>query len=377
METLQISTSVLDWAARQAGKTLEDLGNQVVAKKNIDKFFAGKLTVRQIEKVAKITNTPFGYLFLESPPEIERPSIPDLRQIPNPDPLGQEFFEVLEDVRKKQEWYIDFLIEVGADPLEYVGKFNKQSSPETIAKDIANTAKISTATRKEAKTTEEYYRLLADKFEKIGILVFKNSIVKNSSKKGLSVSEFRGFAICDKYAPAVFINGRDAEAAWVFTLAHEVAHIWIGESGVSDLPAPTDFRSDSNIEKFCNKVAAELLTPTEEFVTLWNSSPTPSIDSISRHFKVSRLVIARKALDLRFIERSKYNEIYSQSGNASDKSGGNPFYTIPVRNSKKLTNALVKSAMEGTIMLRDAASLLNVKPDTVVNIYKNNIKDHA
>ncbi|WP_226924967.1 ImmA/IrrE family metallo-endopeptidase [Stutzerimonas stutzeri] len=377
MDTLQVSQAVLDWAAGQAGKTLESLAEEIVAKKIIDRFLAGQLTVRQLEKVAATTNIPFGYLFLEEPPTVTKPQIPDMRQIPNPAPFGSDFFEVLDDVVKKQDWYLDYLNDVGAEPLDFVGRYDKNTPAKIIAADISKTADITAETRRKARNTDEYYKILAEKFEKIGVLVFKSGIVRSNTRKSLSVAEFRGFAICNKYAPVVFINGRDAEAAWIFTLAHEIAHIWIGESGVSDIPAPTDFQSKGSIEFLCNKVAAELLTPTEEFLNLWNEEHQPSIETLSKHFKVSRLVIARKALDLGKIGRDKYHSVYAQSQRTATTSGGNPYATIPIRNSKKLTNALVRSAMEGNVLIRDAARLLNITPDTVANIYKKNLRSHA
>jgi len=71
MDTLNISPSVLDWAASQIGKTLEDLASSIASGRGIDKFLTGELTIRQLEKVAAATRTPFGYLFLDNPPELK------------------------------------------------------------------------------------------------------------------------------------------------------------------------------------------------------------------------------------------------------------------------------------------------------------------
>lgn len=376
MDTLNISPALLDWAASQIGKSLEDLASLVVSGKGIDRFVVGELTVRQLEKVAKVTHTPFGYLLLDTPPSIAKPRLPDMRQVVSPDPLGPDFFEVLDDVIAKQNWYLDYLHDIGADPLPFVGKYSTSDDPCLVAKHITETAGIDFALKKSCASQSEYFRALSESFESIGILVFKNSIVKSNSRRGLSVSEFRGFAICNEYAPAVFINGKDAEAAWIFTLAHEVAHLWIGESGVSDIPSPKDFRPGKNIESFCNSVAAEMLVPKDEFLSLWVGSEIEAIDRASRHFKVSKLVVGRRALELGKISRSAYSQLYALSYK-SGGSGGNPYATIPVRNSKKVTNALVKSAMEGSILIRDAARLLNITPDTVTNLYKKNIRAYA
>ncbi|AKF48513.1 ImmA/IrrE family metallo-endopeptidase [Pseudomonas fragariae (ex Marin et al. 2024)] len=375
METLQISPSMLDWAALKAGKTLESLAGEIVAERNRGRFLKGNLTVPQLEKVAALTNTPFGFLFLPAPPPIEKPVLPDLRQVMNPDPFGSDFFELLEDVKKKQDWFIDYLKEAGADPLPFIGRFSKNTPIKTVADDIAKAAGITYDLRKSAATPEKYFSALSERFESIGILVLKSGIVRSNTSKGLSVAEFRGFAICDDYAPLVFINGKDSEAAWVFTLAHEIAHIWIGESAVSDLPAPNEFKSVTDIEYICNKVAAELLTPAQEFIDLWDR--LHSLDQLARHFKVSRLVVARRAYDLGKIDKAAYSGVYAASWKTKTSSGGSPYNTIPVRNSKRLTNALVKRTMEGNVLIRDAARLLNVTPGTVTNLYKKNIRPHV
>lgn len=212
-----------------------------------------------------------------------------------------------------------------------------------------------------------YFSLLSEKVEDAGILVFKSGIVKGSTRRGLSVSEFRGFALADALAPAIFINGKDAEAAWIFTLAHEVAHIWLGESGVSDIPAGV---AHDGIERLCNRIAAELLTPKAQFLEAWDKVAEPKFYGLSRMFRVSSLVIARRALDLGKISLADYRQAEEASQKRKSSDGGNPFNTIPVRNSKRFTRALVTSAMGGHTLLLDAGSLLNVSPDTVMKLGK-------
>ena len=371
METLQISPNILRWAAEQRGLSLDALVDLLGTPSKHDDFAAGKLSIAQAEKLAKKTHIPFGYFFLDTPPATAQRGIPDLRQLPNHEPLSIDFFDVLDDVLRKQQWYQEYLQEQGAQKLNFVGKypFKANLSAERVAADIQNTLGITDQERKQCKNPGEFFTLFSTKAESIGILVFKNGIVKSSTRRGLSVNEFKGFAIADPQAPVIFINGKDSDAAWIFTVAHEIAHIWLGESGVSDLP-PNQQKSGNNLEVYCNRVAAELLTPKIQFLDAWEQAGEPKFDVLIKAFKVSRLVIARRALDLGKIDWTTYQKIAEASSKQKSSSGGDPYRNYPLRNSKRLTRAIVSTAMSGGIMLREAASLLNVRTDTVMELSK-------
>lgn len=371
MGTLNLSISVLEWAAGHIGRSLESLADEIVAPSKRKNFLDGKLTVTQAEKLANKVHIPFGFLFLDTPPVMATMQIPDLRQTPNHAPLSNDFYEVLDDVIRKQQWFADDLREAGVENREFIGRYKAQANvhTETVAQDIRRTLGLTDEMRAHCGSHAAYFSLLSEKIEEAGILVFKSGIVKSSTRRGLSVSEFRGFALADALAPAIFINGKDAEAAWIFTLAHELAHIWLGESGVSDIPAGTD-KSRDGVEWLCNRIAAELLTPKAQFMEAWDKMAEPKFYGLSRMFKVSSLVIARRALDLGKISLADYRQAEEESQKHRTSSGGNPFNTISVRNSKRLTRALVTSAMGGHTLLLDAASLLNVSPDTVMKLGK-------
>lgn len=369
MTTLNLSPSVLEWAASHIGRSLESLAEEIAAPSKRKNFLDGRLTVTQAQKLANQAQIPFGYLFLESPPRQEKRTIPDLRQTPNHAPLSNDFYEVLDDVVRKQQWYVDYLHEAGTGICEFVGRFKAKVNvhPEMVAQDIRQTLGLTDEMRAQCGTYAAYFSLLSERAEDAGVLVFKSGIVKSNTKRALSVSEFRGFALADDLAPAIFINGKDAEAAWIFTLAHELAHIWLGTSGVSDIPAG-DERTYGVAESLCNQVAAELLTPRVQFLEAWNKSAGQNFSGLSRMFKVSSLVIARRALNLGKISVEDYRKAEALSAKRKSSDGGNPYNTIPVRNSKRFTSALVSSAMSGHTLLLDAGSLLHVTPNTVMNL---------
>lgn len=376
MEKLHLSTTTLDWAAARAGLSLQALAEQVVAASKVEHFLNGEMTVRQAEKVAKKTRTPFGFLFLPNPPQIEEPSIPDLRQLPHPEPLSQDFKELLDDVLHKQEWYAEYLREIGQGELDFVGRFKNAPSakPAAIAEDIRKELRLTAADRASCSNEDEYTALITERAEAIGILVMRNGIVKSSTKRGLSVKEFRGFAIADPHVPVIFLNGKDASAAWVFTLAHEIAHIWIGASGVSDLTVAKNQQS-TGVERRCNQVAAELLVPKSEFVHAWGAVDELKLDRLRKQFKVSRLVIARRALDLGYIEWEEYQAEAAKTAKKASSPGGNPYATIPIRNSRKLTQAVIRSSRSGELMLREAGRLLNVNPGTVAELARRSVEN--
>ncbi|WP_081612054.1 ImmA/IrrE family metallo-endopeptidase [Janthinobacterium sp. CG3] len=373
MELIELSPAVLDWAASQAGSHVGEVA-QKVSKRAAEKIISGQLTYPQVIKYAKLTGVPLGFLFVDEPPVPRAPPIADFRTVQDSQPLSRDFFEVFDDIEFKHAWLRERLISEDADPLPFVGKYiEKLPAPEDLAVEMRQTIGFNDETRLRLRTPDELFSFLAEACEKIGIFVFKNGIVGNNTSRPLSVVEFRGFAIADPYCPLVFINGADAQAAWVFTLAHELAHIWLGHSGISDAGVAA-----KNVEeRYCNAVAGEFLVPTKRFREVWNeiegASDDVRMDFARRTFKVSKVVIARRAYDLNLISKEVYFAIYRLARNASkDKksTGGDFFRTLAVRNSKNFSAQVSDLAIAGSITLSHAGRLLNTTPNNVVKLYE-------
>ncbi|WP_256209437.1 ImmA/IrrE family metallo-endopeptidase [Pseudidiomarina donghaiensis] len=215
----------------------------------------------------------------------------------------------------------------------------------------------------------------------LGALVMRNSVVGNNTHRSLDRDEFRGFAIADDHAPVIFINATDTPQAQIFTLLHEFVHLLINESGVSDL----SHRNENRIEKFCNRVAAEFLVPTDEFVSLWDVQHEDwrvNLPQLESHFHVSQWVIARRALENRFISEQQYWGHYGKILDAfknekeklKDKEGGPPFNRlINMRCSKKLATAVASEALSGRMLLRDAHHLIGVHPSKLKDFAKKEL----
>ena len=372
---LKLSPTIIEWIANKEGVTPGHLAELLTPKKP-HKLLVGEVSKTVAEKLAKIAGIPFGYLFLDSPPEVEPIDIPDFRTTINSLELSKDFFDTYRDVQYKIDWYKEYL--KNSDlyvALPFVGQFSIKNTVHDVAKSISKEINLDVESIIKTVNSTSYFGVVTNLLENAGILVFKNGLVGNNTHRRLDISEFRGFCIVDKYTPAVFVNGADAFSAQVFTLFHEVAHIWIGKSGISD------WDYNNKIESFCNKVAAEILMPTNLFRRLWDEDRKDIIEdvnvifSMSKTFKMSTYAVAIKAKSIGLIDDLTFSKIRNASlnlGNDSKKgpSGGSILNTLPYRNSPKITDTILFSAVTQRIPLREAGNLLNVKADTVMNLYK-------
>src|SRR5947207_4818690 len=220
-------------------------------------------TLKQLEAYARATRTPLGYLFLSVPPQEPLP-IPDFRTMagrdvarPSPDLLDTIYI-----CQERQSWYAEFAQVTGQSPPGFVGSVTTDTAPVEIAAQMRQALAFDLDARRDCPTWTEALRRFIEQADRIGLLVMVSGVVLNNNRRRLDPEEFRGFALAHPRAPLVFINGADTKAAQMFTLAHELAHLWLGESTLSDV-GPDSIPSHQ-IERWCNKVAAELLVPLDE-----------------------------------------------------------------------------------------------------------------
>lgn len=262
-------------------------------------------------------------------------------------------------------------------PLAFIGSANMKEGVSALRKSIQQELGLSLAQFRMQKNAEQAFALLRAKAEQIGIFVL---LVGNlgSHHSAIPVEAFRGFAIADSIAPFVVINDGDAKAAWSFTLLHELAHLWLGATGVSG------GRPELQIERFCNDVAGEFLLPQSdvETINVAGLDMKAQIEVISEHatrWRVSRQMVAYglykagrisleswKALEagiraLWMAERGREKEL------ARMKKGEGPSYYVVRRH--RLGHAMLdfahRSMDAGTLSPAKAAKVLGVKPRSV------------
>jgi len=361
-----INPKILRWMRERGGLDVGDAARVVgISPDQLILWETGESrpTFLQAQKLAQALHAPFGYLFLTEPPAEDLP-LPDLRTVGG-SPVPRPSVDLLDTIRlslQRQAWYLDYLHDDDTDPLPFVARFATDAPVREVAADMRAVLGIDIETGQ--RNWEIYFRQLIEAAEAAGILVMRSGIVGNNTHRPLDVAEFRGFAISNPLAPLVFINTADAPAARLFTLMHELAHLWVGSSGISNA-SPGNTRRE---EVFCNAVAGEFLVPQNVFIPLWTASTASlpeRLAELAQRFHVSRLVIMRRALDLALVNHAIYLQHYQAELAAfRDKSGGGgSFYrNASVKNSKRFARAVLAETLSGRLLLRDAGRLLGVQP---------------
>lgn len=372
MIAARITPELLRWARERRKISIDTLAKKVgIAPSAMEAWEKGEArpTFRQALVLAHKLSVPFGYLYLSAPPKEELP-LADFRTVAGAPPRkpSPDFLDVLHDVLRKQQWYRDYLKSQGAPPVEFIGRFGVQDEPRAIAADIRKTLGINDQLRKECKSWEQFLSKLIRMAENNSILVLRSSIVGSNTHRHLDVEEFRGFAISDRFAPLVFINSADARVAQIFTLAHELAHLWLGQTGISN-PDYTQRSAQQRhiVDRLSDKIAAEVLVPADDFVKCWASSLTlqENIERLASRYRVSSFVILRRAYELNEVSQDEfkatYNSLLKRAKSKGVEGGGDFYVTLLSRNSLPLTATLLAAAAEGKIPQREAAGLLNIR----------------
>lgn len=368
MSTALVNPELLSWSRIRAGLTEEEVAKGLPVKTEKVLEWEGGIalpTFRQAQKWAALAHIPFGFLFLKEPPDEGFP-LPDLRTVGGVPPAkpSVNLIDTVKDVIRKHEWYLEYLEDHGRTELPFVGRFATSASIQDVVADMRRTLGLGVDAVR--SNQDEYLRTLINAAEAKGILVMRSGIVGSNTHRKLDVAEFRGFAISNKYAPIVFINSADAQTARLFTLIHELAHIWIGSSGVSSVSANSSQRD----EIFCNAVAGEFLVPAQAFKDAWRGDIPwrDNLPELASRFRVSQLVIARRAYDQAFISHEAYSSHYLEELRAfreRDESGGSFYRNAGAKNSVRFSRAVLSEALSGNLLLREAGKLLLMQPSHI------------
>jgi len=374
MMRVPVNPELLHWARERSGIVQEDLAAKF---KKLPEWESGETqpTLKQVEAFAHAVHVPVGYLFLSQPPEEPIP-IPDFRTLagqsvtrPSPNLLDMIYI-----CQERQSWYQDFTRASSQPKLDFVGSATVEMPPETVAREVSKTLGFDLEARRDCKTWTDALKLFIHHADKAGVLVMVSGIVMSNPSRLLDPSEFRGFALSDPFAPLIFVNSADTKAAQMFTLAHELAHIWLGASALSNLGAVPGQQGFRREETWCNAVAAELLVPLAVLRSdLREGEPlSDALPRLARTFKVSTLVILRRLLDVDWLTREHFDTAWAQEiehlqALAPKGRGGDFFRTTLTRVGHRFAYALVVSTLEGQTLYRDAFRMLGVSSTETFN----------
>ena len=365
MNRVEVKPELLRWARERSGREGGYLEKRFP---RLEAWERGEAlpTFKQLEDFAKAAYTPIGYLFLQEPPLEELP-VTDFRtmgsaEIRRPSP---NLLDTIYLCQQRQDWYREEARTAGEPPLDFVGSLDTAVSPAIAGTRLSDALGFDVERRGQAPTWTDALRQFIEQADTSGILVMVSGVVGGNTQRRLNPEEFRGFALSDSLAPLIFINGADSRAAQMFTLAHEIAHLWLGQSGVSSPQALT--APDHTIERWCNLVAAELLAPAElvrdEFDP--RAELKVEVNRLARRFKVSTLVVLRRIHDIGELGRDKFRSAYQEEADRlkelSGSSGGNAIRNVGARVSKRFARAIATSALEGRTSYTEAFRLLSIR----------------
>jgi len=371
---IKIEPSILNWIIQKI--QFQDVNSSVT--ELLFKWQSGEKepTFNQIEDVSKKANIPFGYFFLTTPPKEECKIIEfrtvDSLELQEP---SRNLLDTVDAMIDAQEWMKSFLRDNETDKLPFVGKYNKELNECEIVEDIRRVLNLNESWFTQTASIAESFKYLREKCENAGILVMMSGIVGQNTRRKLSISEFRAFTLIDAYAPLIFINTCDTESGRLFSLLHELAHVWTGTGSFYN----DQFGNANNVsflEKTCNAVAAEILVPHEIFRKKWKEHDIDKygkIAELAKYFKCSQYVIARKALECSFISEKDYTDFVDklteeykkwQEQKDKKKSGGDFYKTMGAKMDHRFIRALASSAKEGRTQYTDVYRLTNTNRKT-------------
>ena len=378
---ITVKPIIIQWAIQSAGKDVSGLSDKF---DKIDKWTSeeSELTVSELNKLSKELRIPFGYFFLGEPPD-EDIQLLKYRTVDNEEQAkpSRELIDTIKYMEKRQSFMRDALIEDGFLPHEFVGSAAIKDNPEDLAVKITQELKLK---KDWNKNNPAAFNVLREAISNLGILVMQNGVVGNNNHRVLNVAEFRAFVLIDEYVPLIFLNARDSANAKVFSLCHELVHIWLGVDELyNDNFTTNQIFNNGQLESFCNEVAAEMLLPLSSIQSALDPQNDiyTNIKHISKVFNVSELVVCIRLKTKKFINAKVFNEVYANlltemrdnllgKQLQEKKSGGDYYATGGSRLDARFAATVSRKAREGRILYTEAYELVGAKGKTYDNLIK-------
>ena len=380
---MSIDPKIMDWIVERM--KIESLNEKL--SENIHLWISGSKqpTFNQIEDLSRAINIPLGYFFLKTPPTEDLSLLEyrttNSRELNNP---SRNLIDTIRQMENVQDWMRNYMIESNDSILEFVGSQKRSKDVLDIASKMREVLGLKINWYLDSQDANDSFKRVRKHAEEIGIVVMMNGIVGNNTHRKLDIEEFRAFTLIDDYAPLIFINSNDSANGKLFSLFHEMSHIWMGRNSLFN----DRFSNETNIseiEVICNAITGELLVPNVNFIEEWklcnnNFTIEEKVRALSNLFNCGITVIARKALNNNYINASQYSMIAEkaisnflalQERKQNESSSGGDFYrTIATRLDGRFLNALANSTQEGKTLYTDAFALTNTNRTTFITLIR-------
>lgn len=316
---ITISPEILTWAYQRAG--YEGREQAVAAFPDLGKWLSNEKTptIKKLQAFATKFFVPFGYLFLNRIPDESLPFTLFRGGAGRSDHFDVNVYDTILCIRRRQDWLETYLSDNGMDTCQVADTIRLTTPPDEAVSLLRDALQLPPDWAFEIKKVDDAVKVLAQRLEEAGFFLSFNSVVENNTHRPIDVDQCRGFALFSPTAPYIFVNSADSKAAQMFTLVHEAVHIMLGRSAGH---AGQEWCDDDRTEVYCNQLAAEFLVPADLLHRMWPGEVT----KVSERFKVSHIVIARRAHDLGLMSHTDYNSYmaayHSQPLPIEKKTGG-------------------------------------------------------
>lgn len=316
-----INPRVFAWARESAGYTVAAAARKINRpEEDVALWESGEKmpTLAQAKKAAQVFHRPPAFFFLPEPPEEK--VLPDFRSLPDSEGARDEprlrYFA--RRMVRRCEWASEFRRTRGESRRDFVGSAALTDDPARLAEKIREQLRVHPGALRQAPGKKEALRLLADNIRNAGVFVFSTDYVRG---RDVDIEDMRGLAISEPLAPAVAYNAGDyGDGAKIFTLAHEMVHLWLGREGISAEPPPEHAKAENaRVERFCNQVAGEVLIPAEWLRDNWPRLEDNADDAARKNAEKAALILcvspdaaARRAADCGLIGRDVYRRLHEK-----------------------------------------------------------------
>lgn len=381
-----INSEILVWARETAGYELSEAarrlgladGKAATGKEKLAAYERGEKEPSRplLLKMSKQYRRPLLTFYLDAPP-IRADRGEDFRTLHRAvDPSENGMVDSLvRRIKARQEVLREALVsEQDHEPLAFVGSYSLDQGVLGLVNQISDASGFDLATYRSKRNQEAAFQYLRERIEDLGVFsVLAGNL--GSHHTNLSEEVFRGFAIADPIAPFVVINNLDAKAAWPVTLLHEVAHLWLGQTGISGTGI------EREVERFCDSVASELLVPEAEIEASFPTASLRSLESASELIgqfasarKVSSTLVAFRLMVRGAVSQALYRDLSnyfyekwkshkeSQKEKNKENTGGPSYFVVKrMQNGRALMSASERLMRSGELSTTQAAIVLGVR----------------